>query len=583
MSISPEMIISGFVSKIVDEIVDIPGNRIRDAIKNSDRNRTANNQTIETRIYQITIDTINKFTKYKYKEQDVLYDAAECIIKGFKHNPDNTTEAVKSGLKKVENNRCADFLGALSQEISEDKNNDLYKEITLIQHEQTKKDIHKGFQSNERNHEETHRRLTRIEENFQEHIKEENHQKIQVKNRAKEYSDKWHQNVFLNDFKKRDKNAGANIKLEDIYLEKQLPHYIWKTNDQPSYDLKELLSEYIVDKDGKKMLLILGHPGIGKSTLITWIMANLSEKGEQFFVYQFAHDLKNLDWQCDDILNKTFEALNLAYEDLENKTLILDGFDEIRVNGDRERILNKINHELKEMTFFKNFSLIITCRVNYVSSEKMTGTDYITLQPWNEEQIKSFCEIYEQESTRNNLETINNKISEIKINKITEQKEILGIPLILYMVLALNIDIGKSSSIVDIYDQIFSLKRGGIYDRCYQSEHRINTPEIKELIHRVSQRIAFWIFENYDDEASIPQYKFKEICDNEMIASPKNIQDIQSDVLIGNYFKPIKHCEGVGTDQLQFIHRSIYEYFVTLYFFDSIHRLDSKEKVAGKL
>lgn len=59
-------------------------------------------------------------------------------------------------------------------------------------------------------------------------------------------------------------------------------------------------------------------------------------------------------------------------------------------------------------------------------------------------------------------------------------------------------------------------------------------------------------------------------------------EEIQSDTLIGNFFK-LKHCEGEGADELQFVHRSIYEYFVAVYFFESIRMLTSKEKVAGKL
>ena len=43
----------------------------------------------------------------------------------------------------------------------------------------------------------------------------------------KEYADKWNQNMFLNDFDKRDENAGVNVKLSEVYLEEHLPHYIW--------------------------------------------------------------------------------------------------------------------------------------------------------------------------------------------------------------------------------------------------------------------------------------------------------------------------------------------------------------------
>ena len=77
-----------------------------------------------------------------------------------------------------------------------------------------------------------------------------------------------------------------------------------------------------------------------------------------------------------------------------------------------------------------------------------------------------------------------------------EDKEIFGIPLILYMVLAVNISIKKSSSVVDVYDQIFSIDGGKIYERSYDAEHRINQSEIKKHIYTISQKIAFWIFEN---------------------------------------------------------------------------------------
>lgn len=330
------------------------------------------------------------------------------------------------------------------------------------------------------------------------------------------------------------------------------------------------------------MLLILGQPGIGKSTLITWIIANLVEEEDKVFVYQFARDLKKINWHGDDIFYEILNALMLKYDELENKVLIIDGFDEIYTSGDRERILNKINQSIEGLNYLKKFSLIITCRENYVSRSQLTGCDYITLQAWDVNQIKSFCEIYEKEIMRKKPEIKKSRNSEVKIEKILENKEVFGIPLILYMVLALNVDIEKESSIVDVYDQIFSLKRGGIYDRCYDIEHRINSPEIKRHIHRISQRIAFWIFENKADEAFISQEEFEEICEKEMSESGEKGEEIQSDTLIGNFFK-LKHCEGKGTDELQFVHRSIYEYFVTVYFFESIHKLKSKEEVAGKL
>ena len=60
-------------------------------------------------------------------------------------------------------------------------------------------------------------------------------------------------------------------------------------------------------------------------------------------------------------------------------------------------------------------------------------------------------------------------------------------------------------------------------------------------------------------------------------------KDIKRDFLIGNYFKLAKQCEGMGTQELHFIHRSIYEYFVVVYFFETLQNQTTKEEVVGKL
>ena len=240
--------------------------------------------------------------------------------------------------------------------------------------------------------------------------------------------------------------------------------------------------------------------------------------------------------------------------------------------------MNKLYKELKGRNRLGKFSLIVTCRENYVNKSLLVGLTYITLQAWNENQINIFCEIYEKKSS-GNLEAL---FPEAKINGILKNKEIFGIPLILYMILALDITIEENSSIGDVYDHIFSLERGEIYNRCYDVEHRTNKPEIKRCIHQVSQRIAFWIYENNADEAFIYQKDFQEICDTVLLEAKEKNENIESDTLIGSYFI-VNHCEGELADEIHFVHRSIYEYFVVVYFFESIHKLKSEKKVAGKL
>lgn len=578
-----------FVSKVVSDGVDV----LKSAIKDADLDRKSYNQHLQTRLYQLIVDALNRFTYNKYEKQDKLYAAAESILKGYISTQDNV-DAVKSGLKMlvsdVNIDTCQEFLETLCGEICSDDNNDLYKEIDVLWKRRESEYIHGEFAKIGQNDREILEQLNDLRKvldfikrnmNRQEGDKVK-YNDIPIVNRAEEYAGKWDKNVFLNDFNEEDENAGINIKLREIYVEECLPYYIWKNNTKSSNKLRNLLTRRINEFNNEKMLLILGQPGIGKSTLITWIMANFAEKKDKFLVYQFASDLGNVNWQGNHILNEILNVLNLDGDNLENKVLILDGFDEICINRDREKILNILYRELKQTFWMKKFILIITCRENYVEKSGLGEIEYITLQAWDEEQIRSFCEIYEEVIISKDSEAIVNRNSEVKIRKIIEKKDIMGIPLILYMVLALNVDIGKSSSTVDIYDQIFSLKRGGIYDRSYDVEHRINASEIKKHIHHISQQIAFWMFENNADKATILQEKFEEICENEMGELGENGEDIQSDALIGNFFR-LNHCEGEGTDELQFVHRSIYEYFVVAYFYDSIYKLESKEAVAGKL
>lgn len=408
-----------------------------------------------------------------------------------------------------------------------------------------------------------------------------------VKSRTQEYADKWDANMFLNNFSKRDEHAGVNVKLSEVYLDEQLPHYIWRENKGELSDLKNLLSEYIDESNANKMLLILGHPGIGKSTLITWITANLIDDIDRIFVYSFSKDLNGIDWQSlnnEDIFEKILSTLNLTYDSLYGKTLILDGFDEVNIGDFGFTILKQLYSKLIKNCSWYKVSIIITCRVNYIYDIYKAEYDYITLQPWDEAQIRNFYMTFQS--------ITNSDMSIFAITDIIENKEILGIPLILYMILALDIVIEeKDFSIVDVYDKIFSLE-GGIYDRCIDNKsfadiHRIAA--IKKQIHQISGEIAIWIFENNPSKACIPKIKYQEICLDVMQNQEQKDMNVQQDFKIGNYFKLIKHCDGIETEELYFVHRSIYEYFVADTIYNSIEKpiqelsTKSQEELAGNI
>ncbi|GFI49133.1 hypothetical protein IMSAGC020_00329 [Lachnospiraceae bacterium] len=347
-------------------------------------------------------------------------------------------------------------------------------------------------------------------------------------------------------------------------MDVHLPHYIWGDNINSKEDLKELLTEYIEKYNENKMLLILGQPGIGKSTLITWITANFNERVDDILVFQFVSDLKNVDWKRDNISESILKEIGLSHGDLNGKVLILDGYDEISIREDeRKEILDKLYWNLIKNRYINNFSLIIMCRENYIKNFKRLQCKYITLQSWNVEQIKSFCATFQGRTNKTVLENT--------VLNLLNNKEILGIPLITYMVLALDIPIEKEGFIVDVYDKIFSLE-GGIYDRCidyksFAEKHRVG--KIKNQIHQISREIAIWMFENKLNEAYIPVEEYKKICVNILQENEGQENDIEQDFILG-IFLELKHCEGGEGEKLYFVHRSIYEYFVVETIYNAI-------------
>lgn len=571
-------VIGGFISKFISDGLDVSKSTIKKVVENSSNK----NQNIQTKIYQVIINTFNQITSNKYENnQDIIYDASEKLLNSFKNNKENNLEAIRTALyifkTPVDNEKCEKFKTILYQEIC--KIDDLYREISLLKQDRQMEDIHSVMDGID----DVKQIVTEIKENGLNNRNVQDHKTQQkTKSRTQEYADKWNENMFLNNFNEWDENANLNVKLKDVYMKDYLPHFIWGNNIKIFTNLKTLLFQHIENGGKNKMLLILGQPGIGKSTLITWILANFSHRINDILVYKFASDLKNIDWKNSKVSSGILKELCLEYDDLNGKILIIDGFDEVSIEDNRRRnILDNLYSDWIYDKVIEKFSLIITCRENYIKELEKIKCDYISLQPWDEIQIRDFCNTFQGKTK--------NSVSDNTIEKLLKNKEILGIPLILYMTLALNISIEKEGSIVDIYDKIFSLE-GGIYDRCidnkkFTDSHRIG--ETKEYIHQISREIAMWMFENKPEEAYIPQIEYQKVCNKVFLEYEDNqtSKGSKDDFLIGNYFKQIKHCEGVDSVCLYFIHRSIYEYFVAEYIFATLSKSIkmSKENLASVL
>lgn len=90
-------ILKSFGSKVAEYCIDIGKEKIIEA----NRNRKANGQSMETRIYQVIVDALNECPYNKYKKKEQVYNAAESILKQFRSGRDDYKENVKAGLQII--------------------------------------------------------------------------------------------------------------------------------------------------------------------------------------------------------------------------------------------------------------------------------------------------------------------------------------------------------------------------------------------------------------------------------------------------------------------------------------------------
>lgn len=371
-------------------------------------------------------------------------------------------------------------------------------------------------------------------------------------NKKQKYIENWNSRLFLH--VNNDENP---ITLADAFI---MPdHEVYNCIKRIGFSRDDTLDNVIekfVKYDRTSTMLIVGVPGMGKSSIISWI-ANKYSDNDDVIILRFR------DWNKKDLseglLNAIYNALNCESRDLENKILVIDGFDEIKSLGGRKSMIQKFEDDTLD---FDNFKVIITSRPNYLDIHDFKNV--FTILPFNIYQIKLFYQLLKD-----------NELEEMQID--CDNLEVLGIPVILYMAIMSDIDLTLKTTKPQLYCRIFA-ESGGIFDKfCFDAIgydngiHPLRNIENIRKYLSFLQKIAFSMFEKGDfiltkDEYKIPKLKFQE-------------QKLQ----VAEF--PIKPFLERDEYNIEFMHKSLYEYFVAECIFELIKEaIDcTKEKLAGIL
>ena len=565
MSITPEMIISGLVSKILSDNLDTT----KSAIKRAIAKRTHTHDDIQTKMYGVVIDALDDITDNKYKDQDKLYDSAEKIFDALKkaNTYQDYESAVKYGLRYLDLGselEIESFFNSLFSQICKGENSDLYKEITLR--------ANVGTQIGVKNNTGILKELKGISnkivdqgEKILEYMENGLDERtgllaegLEFKdNKKKDYCKKWIAPLFLQE------KGKELLVLKDSFI---WPHFVCEIQNRNFHfseeeSLEEVLKRFVAHQCWSNML-ITGVPGMGKTSIVSWI-ANEYENDDNVIILRFR------DWEKEDLTNGLLKAvcqtLGCNKNDLSGKILIIDGFDEIKLGEERNSRLGQFLQNAKEVDRLK---FIITTRPDYVNKETAKRfKNWVDLRPFDEDKIITFYEKIKGSS-----------LDKDKIN--FSNREVLGIPVILYMAIMAEIDLTVKASRSELYDRIFA-EDTGIWSKFANdsgepydnSNNVISYPDnIKEFLAFLRE-IAFKMFEKGDaclergkDAYEIPTLEFE-----------------GNDVKILEF--PIKHVFEQANEKIEFVHRSIYEFFAAEYMYFKIldNRNTSVEYFAGIL
>lgn len=248
-------------------------------------------------------------------------------------------------------------------------------------------------------------------------------------------------------------NKTSNKYDENLSSEYVLRHF--KDLKRDSIHIDQFLNKQINSE--KKLALIFGLPGAGKSSIVAYMAGDYfkSEKNSIFVL------LSRITYEGN-LLEAICKYLKVDAEMLENKFLILDGLDEIaKVNDAETMLVNFIDIVNRK---YQKINIFITLRENYVDITNSNYIQYYSL--CNIARIEYFGKIqmvdFHQKYT-------GKMIDYSHLELLVKEREVFGIPLLLYIVYSLNVDVTDNDDKYRVYEKIFSIN-GGIYDKCNEGK-----------------------------------------------------------------------------------------------------------------
>ncbi|AVK82638.1 hypothetical protein C3943_03275 [Lysinibacillus sp. B2A1] len=330
-----------------------------------------------------------------------------------------------------------------------------------------------------------------------------------------------------------------------------------------------------IDSPGKP-ILILGSPGMGKSTFTKWLLV---QNYKNNFGLSIRIELKRFDFSGDFstdficYLNKYISTpIHQSYLSKLNLNLILDGLDEIKLNSfeEHEKFINEI---LDFNNTYQNIKIIITSRFSILNNricDSLKNCYIVNITPFSRKQIKDWISNWEQ-------------LNGIQKNIFTKEfeQDIFSQPLMLYLFFRMLRENPSETegdfNKLDIYRQLIEWTNGN--EKFFTEDQlnllstfSINNADLKTLLKEFNENLSLAMLTNGKDTVSIAEVLDKDLLpttiNNTMLykLDPDlkiSKQRLSSILLIKTNTTFIQSFEIVDLFEFDFVHKSFKEYLAS--------------------
>ena len=410
---------------------------------------------------------------------------------------------------------------------------------------------------------------------------------LQMRDDNLAYAHEFNKPLFLN------MNQHSCCTLDKMYCSPSI--HLNSGEDQTAADV---INAWFKHDMAHSVLLLLGDAGVGKSTLcrkMVWdaIMPNHS-KSEFQIPFEVIHVIplrKYFDevekWKPKYSVTLLLKSLFDIKRPLKgNELFVLDGLDEVEIlcptfpfDEFFSDLQSFSEYGMKVMITSRKTDCITACLLKYSENKEEEIESQIVCHTlsWNDETVNNWCDHYRKYHfdldydrwMQHFLESYNS----LPANDSRDtRREILRIPIVLYIVCYTQVDLKKNSSVCSIYDQAFHK----ILDR----DHNKHATDVQVLNTRKSKKeaIARLVQWQFTKELALQLFLNNKQTDAIKNAKKRTIEILQLDgVQISddyridtNAYFAVFHFARETDDKrgVVFAHRTVLEYFTAVKFYE---------------